>query len=266
MIESPLLQTGQYSGAVVSLRNLDGLIAGTTVYEKDSFNQEFHYHENPHLTFILQGGNIENRKGKSRNLEVGDVVFYHSGEWHQTLPAAELSKNINLEIEGSFLKTFNISENALNNAVGDNPDSKFLLLRIHRELQTNDDLMAASIQMLLLSVIDHSNQLSNYKPEWIIRLTELLRDQWNQSHSLMDLSLLLQIHPVTISRYFSKYFGCTLGEYARKIKIEKSIPLIKNGQYTLTEIALECGFFDQSHFTRNFKALTGLLPKEFQRL
>lgn len=266
MIESSLLQTGQYSGAVVSLKNIDGLIAGTTVYEKDSFNREFHYHENPHLTFILQGGNIENRKGTSRELQVGEVVFYHSGEWHQTLPAAEVSKNINLEIEESFLKAFTISENALNTAVIDNPDSKFLLLRMHRELLTNDDLTATSIQMLLLSVIDHSSRYINHKPDWIIRLSELLRDQWNQSHSLTDLSLLLQVHPVTISRYFSKYFGCTLGEYVRKIKIEKSIPLIKNGKYSLTEIALECGFFDQSHFTRNFKALTGLLPKEFQRL
>ena len=147
-----------------------------------------------------------------------------------------------------------------------NPDSKFLLLRMHKELLANDNLTDISVQMLLLNIVDYSHQHSCHRPQWIVRLSELLHDQWNQSHNLADLSLNLQVHPVTISRYFPSYFGCTLGEYVRKIKIEKSLPLIRNNKYTLTEIALECGFFDQSHFTRNFKVLTGLLPKEFQRL
>ncbi|MEW6737177.1 MAG: helix-turn-helix domain-containing protein [Acidobacteriota bacterium] len=42
--------------------------------------------------------------------------------------------------------------------------------------------------------------------------------------------------------------------------------MIKNSQMSLTEIALHCGFADQSHFTRNFKEITGFLPKEFRKI
>ena len=260
------LSAGQYSGAIDRLKHIDGLIAGTTVYEKNAFGRDFHYHENPHLTYILQGGNIENRKGTNVELKAGDVVFYHSGEWHQTLPAAAFSKNINLEIEEVFLKTFDISESNLNEAVRQNPDSKFLLLKIYKELLTDDPLTDVSIQMLLLKIAEDSPTRHICKPRWIIKLYEILNDRWNESHNLADLSASLQVHPVTISKCFPKFFGCTLGEYVRKLKIEKSVVLMKNSRLSLTEIGAECGFSDQSHFTRNFKALTGFLPRQFKKI
>lgn len=266
MMKSSLLQTGQYSGSVATLQYLNGLIIGTTVYEKENFKRDFHYHENPHLTFILQGGNLENRRHQSRELKVGDVVFYHSGEFHQTLPAANFSRNINLEIENSFLEKFEISESEIYTAVRRNPDSKFLILKMYKELLVSDNLSESSIQILLLNAVSSSQKLANHQPEWVVRLYEILHDQWNEYHNLADLSDELKVHPVTISKYFSKYFGCTLGEYVRKIRVEKSLAMIRSNRHMLTEIGLECGFFDQTHFTRNFKALTGFLPKEFRQL
>jgi len=52
----------------------------------------------------------------------------------------------------------------------------------------------------------------------------------------------------------------------RRVKIDKSLHLIKQQHATLTEIALRCGFADQSHFIRTFKAATGFLPKEFKKV
>lgn len=98
------------------------------------------------------------------------------------------------------------------------------------------------------------------------RLKEILQDEWNQNHSLSDLSIRLGVHPVTISKYFSRYFGCTFGEYMRKIRVDRSLFFIRNTHYSLTEIAFLCGFSDQSHFIRVFKQYTGLYPKYFQKL
>ncbi len=102
-------------------------------------------------------------------------------------------------------------------------------------------------------------------PIWVIRLKELLHDNWNKEMSLAEISQIVQVHPVTVSKYFRKYFSNTLGEYRRKLKIEKSINLIKNSNKSLSEIAYNCNFSDQSHFIRNFKTHTGFLPKDFRR-
>jgi AraC family transcriptional regulator len=103
-------------------------------------------------------------------------------------------------------------------------------------------------------------------PFWVKSLKELLNDCWNENPNLQDLATVLQINPITISKHFPKYFGCTLGEYMRRIKINRSLPLIQSEKKTLTEIGLECGFADQSHFIRTFKNQTGFLPKQFQKL
>eukprot|EP01132_Coremiostelium_polycephalum_P017339 gene17339-20774_t len=260
------LSAGQYSGAISRMRHLEGVIAGITSYQKGSFNPEFHYHENPVLSFVLQGGNLENRKSLYKERNVGDMMFFHSGEWHRTLPAEKLSRNINLELENSFLKRYDIQEKDLNNSSHCNTGNSLQFLKMYKELCMDDEFSTASVQMLLFSMIAEVKKTDQLKkPEWVKKITEILRDQWNQTQSLENLSLLLQIHPITISKHFSHYFGCTLGAYLRKIRIEKSITLVRDRQITLTEIAFHCGFSDQSHFIRNFKSLTGLLPGEFRR-
>ena len=97
-------------------------------------------------------------------------------------------------------------------------------------------------------------------------MKEVIHDRWDEKLTLKELSAAAGVHPVTISKNFPKHFSCSLGEYMRRVKVEKSVRLIRQKHATLTEIALRCGFADQSHFIRTFKAATGFLPKEFRKL
>ena len=47
------------------------------------------------------------------------------------------------------------------------------------------------------------------------------------------------------------------------MKINQSKKLLKEGM-SLVSTALECGFYDQSHFHRNFVKYTAITPKEYQ--
>jgi AraC family transcriptional regulator len=93
-----------------------------------------------------------------------------------------------------------------------------------------------------------------------------MHDRWNESLSLQVLSDETGIHPVTISYYFPKYFACTFGAYMRKLKVSHALTLMKAGNTSLTSIAYECGFADQSHFIHTFKNLTGFLPAKYRKL
>jgi AraC family transcriptional regulator len=165
------------------------------------------------------------------------------------------------------LRQYEISETLLNLAVTKNLDVRFLMLKIHSELMISDTWTNSSIKILLLSMLHETKNSSiRKKPEWITDLHQLLNDNWAETMSLEDLASIINVHPVTISKNFTRYFSCTLGEYMRKIKVDKSISLIKGSDLSLTEIAFRCGFADQSHFIRNFKKLTGFLPKDLKRL
>jgi AraC-like DNA-binding protein len=79
------------------------------------------------------------------------------------------------------------------------------------------------------------------------------------SHSLSRLSQRHGISPFQLHRAFKAHTGLTTSGYRTLLRINLSKKLMHSG-VPLTEVALECGFFDQSHFIRRFKAFTGVTP------
>jgi len=47
--------------------------------------------------------------------------------------------------------------------------------------------------------------------------------------------------------------------------VEQDQGLLRDGRLSLSDVALSCGFADQSHFTRVFTKLTGLNPSAWRR-
>ena len=96
----------------------------------------------------------------------------------------------------------------------------------------------------------------------------MIQDQLdtNMAFSLQQASEELEINPTYLSREFSKYFdNLSFGEYMRKLRIDKAIQLMAEGDYSLTEIAYLTGFSDQSHFNRTFRKQTGYNPLHYRK-
>lgn len=259
------LSKGKSTGQIVKSYRADGAIISTAYYTVEECSQGMHYHENPHLCFLLQGSDVEIRNNLSYQRNTGDIYFYNAGEKHASVSRQGISKNINIEFGEKFLQKYRLSESQIAKAVQNNQDSRFYVLKIQQEILIGDDCSQPTIKSLLLNLVDSSKSLNENAPNWIKNLDELLNDRWNEPLTLEEIATAIGKYPTSVSKFFPKYFYCTLGEYLRKIRINKSIHFIKNTNLSLTEIAFYCGFADQSHFTRNFKKFTGFLPKEFRQ-
>ena len=254
-------------GAADTLR-AEGVIAGAQTFRKQTAAAAMHYHESSHVNFVLQGGVLDKRKNSEVERLPGELMFFHAGEPHETLIESFPTKSINLVIEREFLRDNLANENSISAAVGKNPQAKFIMLKIYKELISEDVFSDCSIKMLLLNLIhtNHKTDSQNTRPGWIKTVAELARDKWNEPLTLKDLSETAGVHPITVSKHFPKYFSCTFGEYMRRLKIEKALYFLKASSFSLTDIAFECGFSDQSHFIRTFKQLTGFLPKSYKKI
>ena len=258
------LSKGQYSGKVEKLQFLKGITLGSTSYQKHERQSLMHYHQNPHISLLLQGHHLERRKGKEYHRNPGDIIFCRAGERHQFL-TAQSARNINIELEPDFLQQYEITENQIEQALNQ-LDVKLKILKMFHELTMQGKDMESSIQMLLLDLLhQEKKEISNAPPAWFDSLLVLMHETWMEALTLEDLSQELGVHPVSISKYFTKFLGCTFGEYRRKLKVSKSLELIKNSQLNITEIAYQAGFADQSHFSRSFKSMVGFTPKAFQK-
>jgi len=66
-----------------------------------------------------------------------------------------------------------------------------------------------------------------------------------------------------LERLFKKYIGLSPKYYARIIRFNYIFQLIKSKRGSWTEIVYQSGYYDQSHFIRNFKAFTGEAPSSY---
>ena len=143
-----------------------------------------------------------------------------------------------------------------------------MIYQIFKESKLNDNSFEVSVNQILLNLFSQlSNQksASDKKPIWVNRIDEILHESFTDKLNLTELSKTLNIHPVHLSRDFQKYFQCNLGEYIRKLKVEKSLFLL-NQNDSLSDVALECGFADQSHFNRCFKENIGITPLKYRNI
>nr|WP_299381768.1 AraC family transcriptional regulator [Allomuricauda sp.] len=237
----------------------DSLFSISIVNYDHVVSEDWHFHENIHVSAILAGGNRESRKAEDIQVKPGKIMSYREGEIHRNRFTAFPSKNLNIEFGSGFFKDDIQFDN-----LESNHGAYLSLLNIYRESTLDDRYSQQSIHQILESLFYQGKSVT--KPNWIVTVQNLLNDRWQEFISLQELSSELGLHPVSISKYFAKYENCTLADYMRQIKIERATHLLFNTAWSLTEIAHYCGFSDQSHMGRLFRLYTGFSPKELRAL
>ena len=90
-----------------------------------------------------------------------------------------------------------------------------------------------------------------------------------QSNLAEDISLESIANELGISRYyfcrlFKKSMGISPYQYLIQSRIERAKELLLQPHISISDVALKVGFSSQSHFTKYFKKVVGITPKEFE--
>ncbi len=66
-------------------------------------------------------------------------------------------------------------------------------------------------------------------------------------------------------RIFKDWLGLTPGKLIRMEQFQKAVDLIHRTDLSLTQVGLECGFFDQAHFIRVFNEFAKITPGQYKK-
>jgi len=262
------LKTGQFFGTTNETIQLDGLTLTDTEYTHEKV--DWHYHENPYFTFILQGNVIEGNKKETYNCAAGTLLFHNWHEAHYNIKPKGFTRGFHIELEKGWFDSFEINTAKLQGSINiSDPAVKTLMYNIFSESKLSGNSNALAVDGLVTELFGRMagvrEDLYKTTPAWVSRVKELLHNS-NEDWKLYDLARTLDIHPVHLSRNFSKYFNCNLGDYIRTIRLQQSLTLLPETDLSLTDIALQCRFADQSHFIRSFKALYHVTPSQYRNL
>lgn len=73
-----------------------------------------------------------------------------------------------------------------------------------------------------------------------------------------------QLAPHRFARLMKRFFGLTPSQFITKTRIAAASRLLRETDQSVAAIALACGFYDHSAFTRAFRAVTGVTPTQFR--
>ncbi|MBW3695176.1 AraC family transcriptional regulator [Vibrio sp. T187] len=147
-----------------------------------------------------------------------------------------------------------------------------LLIQLHRSLEeasfeiTRESLLVVAIEQLLTrhgsTPVEKHTQVCT-KTSYLAR--DFIHDNFMASPSLSELEQIANCSKFQLIKSFKSIFGVTPHQYLILIKVKHAKTLLAQGESCI-DTALACGFYDQSHFNRNFKKAFGISPSNFQTL
>lgn len=230
-----------------------------------SMNSEIamHSHSKPYLC-LLAHGTYKEKSNVSDIIMDGEVIYRTSNYEHSNIFADKGGICLNIEIN-DYEQFINLNDLQLPNTISKQKGTVELYKLLYGlKCGLPNDVLNIYCYESMISSINIFNINGNVL--WVNKVKEFINDRPLETISLNKLSLEFSLHPNYIIHKFKEITGYKLSDYLTKIRLEHSIKQLIENEKNLTNIALESGFYDQSHFNRNFKKQLETTPSHFRKI
>jgi AraC-like DNA-binding protein len=220
------------------------------------------------VALILPGTEFGN---ESNVLEIGCFAWIH----------LQIGKNEKGELENPSWSSLSESESyAINKILQSDhtpilqkfTDAGVILKGIQTELFKQEIGFQARVNHLIDEIfIQVSRQFTRMSnpgrdfPKTFMKLEQELRQNLSHQWTVEEMAALVGLGTTLFNEKVKSYSGFSPLNYLINIRISEAIKLLKIPKISLTDIALDTGFYSSQHFSTTFKKLTGYTPSEFRK-
>ena len=232
-------------------------------------------HPMPELTYVDQGELHSVADGQDLLLKQGDIAVWGPNQWHMHYADTGVAPRyvtITFDLDGvDITPLLNRKFTAPQQAVS-------LIQQMLREQERMDahssDMILSHLSTLILLLLRHADAPeSKLKPTNALHAeNEIIRraQQYISAHVRAKLSVptvakMVDVSPSYLTALFHKNLQISPGEYIRRIKLQESKQMIREGSMNFTEIAAALQYSTVHHFSRQFKEKFGITPTEYAK-
>ncbi|MCI0486650.1 MAG: AraC family transcriptional regulator [Blastocatellia bacterium] len=237
-----------------------------------------HWHEEFQLCFVQAGAGELFYRGVNHLTPPASLFIVHPGEIHS---------NFAYGPQGCSYSTIyarpDLVSRAASEVSGRSQDIPFFstsiiydrdILDLYTRLHLSLEMPGASLEResrlleLLVKLITRYSEdrpqvrPHSREPEHVRRVREYLTEHYAENVSLEELSRIVGLSQFHLNRVFSREVGMPPHAFQTQVRIVEAKRLLRQG-LSLSQVAAQTGFADQSHFTRHFKRLAVVPPGKY---
>lgn len=249
--------------------------------------KEKFYVECNYIAYVISGRRIFHKNSKSWDLREGTCVFVKKGTFIAEKPEGEEWCVMVFFIPDAFVKQL-IKEHKDSLTLANLPgaEQEYILPLEVNDLSRSfffsmlpyfsqtppppENLVELKFKELVLSLL--SNKQNHRLLSWFNEsgngkypaLEEIMQNNYTFNLTLEEYARLACQSVSTFKREFKKAFKETPAKWITKRRLHLAVELLENTSLSIGEIGFECGFENQTHFSRLFKEKMGISPLQFR--
>ena len=201
----------------------------------------------------------------------GDILYIPPNILYHALFACKSNARetdtftINFDLYDSLGNHIQLDERIilLNNKV--NPYMIEDLFNIHKCSRNPVICNKLRINSLFFSILYYATRGDNKTSSAIKAAVHAIENEYNRNEKMEKYSHMCNMSLTYFYQEFHSYTGMSPTKYRNHIRINVAKSDIHNTNMSMKEIALKVGFNDEFYFSRLFKAITGMTPKQFKQ-
>jgi AraC-like DNA-binding protein len=224
------------------------------------------------LTYVDNGTIHSVVDGQDSLLNQGDLVVYAPGQWHMQYADTGIAPrflSISFTAAGCDWSTLSGRPLQASKAVRE------CLLQMVKEQESpaphSSDMLLSLLNVILISLLrENAGEVAvpaagSSENRIIARAQQYITDHVADKLSVPIVAKNIGVSASYLTALFQKHLQISPGEYLRRVKLQKSKQLIREGNLNFTQIAEALEYSTVHHFSRQFKEKFGITPSQYAK-
>jgi AraC family transcriptional regulator len=228
-----------------------------------------HHHASAHLTLVTSGTVTDTAGEAMEVLHAGDLLFRPAGVVHENMVAERGSRGLIIEVDNPFLSSVcNAWRHAPQSVRTDAKALQGLPFQVIEELTREDASSPLILRGLVLHMFGLGTRVLQPAPDaappwWVRAALEVINERYAQRLTIVKVAREIGVNPTRLREDLRTHHGNTFATLLRDRRIAAALTMFET-ELEMDEIARLCGFYDQPHFTRAFRAARGMTPHRYR--